>query len=175
MNNKKIRKWLRAIHRDLGYFFVGVILIYGVSGILLNHEISAYSTYAHKFKIEQQLDKEALEKQIKQDYSDFKLNKIIPNKKGFQIFIEGGVGQYENQTGMLHFETYKRYALIDFVHRLHYNTIRGWKYMADFFAAALIFFAISGLFLTRGKKGVARRGKWFVIAGISITLLIFFL
>ena len=31
------RKWLRILHRDLGYFIVGITLIYAVSGILLNH------------------------------------------------------------------------------------------------------------------------------------------
>ena len=34
---KKLRKWSRILHRDIGYFFIGTTLIYGLSGIALNH------------------------------------------------------------------------------------------------------------------------------------------
>ena len=33
----KLRKWNRIIHRDLGYIFCGMCIIYGLSGIALNH------------------------------------------------------------------------------------------------------------------------------------------
>ncbi|MFR3852910.1 MAG: peptidase, partial [Odoribacter splanchnicus] len=32
----QIRKGCRFIHRDLSYFFSGIIVIYAVSGIMLN-------------------------------------------------------------------------------------------------------------------------------------------
>jgi uncharacterized membrane protein YhdT len=38
--------------------------------------------------------------------------------------------------------------------------------MADFFAASLIFLALSGLFIVKGKRGLAGSGKWYLIAGI---------
>ena len=34
---KGLRKWSRILHRDIGYFFIGTTLIYGISGIALNH------------------------------------------------------------------------------------------------------------------------------------------
>ena len=33
----KIRRLLRILHRDLGYFITGILIIYAVSGIALNH------------------------------------------------------------------------------------------------------------------------------------------
>ena len=33
----KLRKWNRIIHRDMGYIFFGMSVIYGLSGIALNH------------------------------------------------------------------------------------------------------------------------------------------
>lgn len=33
----KIRKLLRILHRDFGYFIVGMTIVYGLSGIYLNH------------------------------------------------------------------------------------------------------------------------------------------
>ncbi len=37
MRKKTFNKWNRIVHRDLGFFFFGVIIIYAVSGIALNH------------------------------------------------------------------------------------------------------------------------------------------
>ena len=33
-----VRKWSRPVHRDLSFFFSGVLLIYAVSGFMLNHK-----------------------------------------------------------------------------------------------------------------------------------------
>ena len=43
--------------------------------------------------------------------------------------------------------------------------------MADLFAFSLIFFALSGLFIVKGKKGMAGTGKWYLLAGILIPVL----
>ena len=34
---KKLRKLLRILHRDFGYFIVGMTIVYALSGIYLNH------------------------------------------------------------------------------------------------------------------------------------------
>ena len=33
-----IRRWSRNLHRELSFFFAGIVLIYAVSGFLLNHK-----------------------------------------------------------------------------------------------------------------------------------------
>ena len=35
--SSSIRKWSRLIHRDLSFFFAGMVLIYVISGIVMNH------------------------------------------------------------------------------------------------------------------------------------------
>ena len=42
MNSKSkgatlFRKWSRLIHRDVSYFFAGILIIYCISGIYMNH------------------------------------------------------------------------------------------------------------------------------------------
>ena len=37
MQKKTLRRWNNAIHRDLGYFFFGMTIIYSISGVVLNH------------------------------------------------------------------------------------------------------------------------------------------
>ena len=34
----RIRRWSRAVHRDLSFFFGGIVLIYAISGFTLNHK-----------------------------------------------------------------------------------------------------------------------------------------
>ena len=42
--------------------------------------------------------------------------------------------------------------------------------MADLFALALIFLAISGLFMIKGKNSITGRGKWLTAGGVLIPL-----
>jgi len=49
----KIRKLLRILHRDLGYFIVGMTVVYALSGIFLNHRHDFnpdYKIYFTEFK-----------------------------------------------------------------------------------------------------------------------------
>ena len=41
-----VRKWSRPVHRDLSFFFSGVLLIYAVSGFMLNHKRDFNSDYS---------------------------------------------------------------------------------------------------------------------------------
>ena len=44
-NGTVFRKWSRIIHRDLSFFFAGMILIYAISGIVMNQRDSIYPQY----------------------------------------------------------------------------------------------------------------------------------
>ena len=54
---------------------------------------------------------------------------------------------------------------------LHLNVPKKvWTYIADIFAAALIFLATTGIFMIEGKKGIKGRGKWLVALGVAIPI-----
>ena len=36
-NKRKIQRWFRILHRDIGYLTVGITLVYALSGFLLSH------------------------------------------------------------------------------------------------------------------------------------------
>ena len=62
------------------------------------------------------------------------------------------------------------------VNVLHLNRLKGWKWASDAFAIILIVLSLTGLFVLRGKYGLGRRGRWFVLAGMIppvLALLIF--
>ncbi len=165
-------KWLRIIHRDLGYLMVGVSLIYAISGIILNHmkgKDPAFRTEEKTIQLEPQLDPEELAVRWKDQGNLPHVKKILSiDEDHARLMLEGGVGVYNSKTGLADYEKHTQRKFVYWINRLHYNKIGGWSYMADFFAASLIFFAVSGLFLVRGKNGIAGRGKWFLLAGLAI-------
>lgn len=176
-NKKKIRKWLRLIHRDLGYFFVGITIIYALSGIILNHkkngEDPAYKTEAKSYQLANSLSPKQLEAYWQENLTDYPLNRILPNEYGCDIYLKGGLGNYDAQSGQLQFEVYSKKKWVYFVNKLHYNSKKGWTWMADIFAVAMLLFALSGMFMVPGKKGIAGRGKWLIAIGILIPFLFF--
>ena len=52
---------------------------------------------------------------------------------------------------------------------LHLNRPKGlWTWVADAYAGFLLLLAVTGMFVLKGKKGFAGRGKWFVLAGLIL-------
>ncbi|MBN2805414.1 MAG: peptidase [Prolixibacteraceae bacterium] len=169
------RKWLRIIHRDLGYFTVGITLIYAISGIILNHKQSrvdpAFKTINVDAQLAPMLTVDDFTARFERDYADYTLNKILPEEQTYQLFLKGGLGYYNAMTGELSFEVYQKKPLVYFMNKLHYNQKNYWTTPADFYAGALIFFVLSGLFMVRGKNSLLQRGKWYVLAGILLVVL----
>lgn len=176
-SKKNIRKWLRLIHRYLGYFFVGITFIYAISGIILNHkkngEDPAYKTEYVNYQLASSLKPDQLMAYWKENLSDYLLNRIIPEGDNYNIYLKGGLGTYDPINGELKFEVYQKKQWVYFMNKLHYNSKRGWTLMADIFAIALLFFAFSGMFMVPGKKGIKGRGKWIIAIGIIIPFLFF--
>ena len=169
-----LRKWLRILHRDIGFVATGFCLVYGISGIVLNHlgkNDPAYKTYESTIQLSTYLSAKEIENTWKgqENLPDIKrVTKV--DDENYKLLIDKGIGVYSTITGVAEYEQYKKKPVIYFVNKLHYNKVKGWTFMADFFAASLIFLAISGLVIVKGKKGLSGSGKWFVIIGLLIPL-----
>ena len=66
-----VRKWSRLIHRDLSFFFSGMVLIYAISGIVMNHRDTInpnFSITRKEYKIAEKLpDKAGMSKDKRED------------------------------------------------------------------------------------------------------------
>jgi hypothetical protein len=177
----KLVRILRAVHRDLGFFVVGITLIYAISGIILNHlgdSDPAFRTETKTIQLPENLTDTELSATWHADQQLPSLKRILPiDESRSRLFLEGGVGVYNASDGSLSYERHEKRVLIYWVNRLHYNKAKGWSPVADFFAISLILLAVTGLFLVKGKKGIAGSGKWYLLTGILIPILfgIFFL
>ena len=172
INRKSLTRWFRIIHRDLGFLMVGICLVYGLSGMLLNHmkgKDPAFKTEQKTLQLGKNLDKDELAKQWTANTDLPAMKKIIPaENNNLRVTYQGGMGMYNAETGTVEYEINKKRPFIYWINKLHYNQVKGWSPMADLFAVSLIFFAVSGLVMVRGKKGIAGSGKWYLLIGICI-------
>jgi hypothetical protein len=171
----KIIRILRVIHRDLGFFVVGFTLIYAISGIILNHfsgHDPAFYTETKTLQFQANLTDTELSAIWKVDKQLPTLKRIIRlDENRSRLFLEGGIGVYDASTGSLNYEKHTKRVLVYCMNRLHYNKVKGWSPVADFYAGTLILLAISGLFIVKGKRGLAGSGKWYLLTGILIPIL----
>jgi len=177
-SSKAVRKWLRIIHRDLGYIMVGITIIYGISGYLLNHmngKDPAYETIEGTIQLESNLSKQDIKKAWSSQNDVPNINRVLAiDEEHYRLMLDGGIGVYQTTNGEVVYEEHRKKPLIYFINKLHYNKVGGWTIIGDIFAFSLIFFAISGLFMVKGKKGLVGRGKWYLLLGLLIPLIYVF-
>lgn len=176
-NNKRSNRWMRwmrLIHRDLGFLMVGICLVYGISGILLNHmngKDPAFTTVEETLQLPQSLSTTEL-KSLWEEKGLPELKRTASiDETHTRLMLQGGIGVYNAATGTVDYEIHKKNTFVYWINRLHYNKVKGWSPMADLFAVSLVFFAISGLMMVRGKQGIGGRGKWYLIAGLLIPVI----
>jgi len=166
---------LRIIHRDLGFFVVGMTLVYAISGIILNHlggSDPAFHTEKKTIQLPANLTETELSTAWHADQNLPSLKRIMRmDESRSRLFLEGGIGVYNSSDGSLYYEKHTKRVLIHWINRLHYNKVKGWSPVADFFAGSLILLAVTGLFIVKGKRGLAGSGKWYLIIGILIPVL----
>lgn len=168
------RKWFRVIHRDFGYLFFGITLIYAISGIAINHlddwnpnyiitreNIQTDLTHgATKADVLAMLDELGEKKRFKNYY--------FPDQDNLKVFLKDGSVYVNLNSGLGLIETSRRRPVFREMNYLHYNPIKWWTWFSDLYAAALIALAITGLFLVKGRKGITGRGAWLTILGVII-------
>ncbi len=175
------RKWNRAVHRDFGYFFFGMTIIYCLSGIAINHLKDWNPNYiitTKEFQIDtdQKFDKAGIKKLLKDnDINASYMNHYKPEPWKIKVFLKGGTLLINTNNGYSFLELTKKRPIFKPMNYLHYNPVRAWTWYSDIFSGALILIAITGLFIAKGKKGITRRGAWLTLLGIAIPLVFLFI
>jgi len=176
---------LRAIHRDLGYFYVGLIISFAFSGILMNHRSS---WHPEKFTVETkqiQVDLPKNKKDVSNVYVgklasslkiDDKLKRHSVRKGELHIMFDNTDVNIDMKTGKGDMVSFRKTPLISQIMSLHKNTSNWWIYYSDIFGLSLITIAITGMLLLKhGKHTFKRRGWKLAIVGIMFPILFLFL
>lgn len=173
-----LRRWLRAFHRDIGYFCVGLTVIYALSGLAVNHIEDwdpNYVNFERTVALEGALpdDDEAATRQvlaqlkIEETPSDVfryehELEIIFPER---ELFIDANAGTILDRGQ----EARSGLRLANWLHLNRGK--KAWTLVADTYAIFLLFLATSGIFMLPGKKGIKGRGLIFVGIGVLVPTL----
>jgi hypothetical protein len=187
MSNFLSNKNLRNLHRDIGYFFVGLIIAFAISGIAQNHrkqwKPDRYTYEFKKVKTNFHFPKESVTKDSVKAFSeanglkdfkqfDFRKDSILV------IAYEGADATIKLKNGEAEINLWKKkpvLAQMTFLHKFNGNN--WWIWYSDIFALGMIFIAASGMFLMKGKNSFSKRGWSLALAGIVfpvIALILFY-
>ena len=187
MNNSFwANKNLRSLHRDIGYLFVGLIISFCISGILLNHRTSWNPVrYKYDFKKVQtnfHFPKESVtldsvksfnQKNEIDNFNDYDLR----NDSTLVIFYKSADATINLKNGKGEINIWRQRPLLSQLYSLHtsFRDDNWYKWYSDIFALGLLFIATTGMFLMRGKYSFRKRGWFLALAGIIIPIVALFL
>ena len=146
----RLRRWSRNVHRELSFFFSGMLLIYAVSGLVMNHRDTInpnYSVEQRRYVVGEPLP--ARDRLTRDDV----------------VRLLAPLDEADN------YEKLTRRPVLGAMTRLHYNPGRWWTWFSDLFAVGLVAIVASGLLLLKGPKGLRGRGGVELAAGIAVPLL----
>ena len=171
----------RNLHRDLGYFYVGLIISFAISGILMNHRDSwhadKYTTEIKAIKInlpkENEITDEFAENLGKSLGLEDKMRRQNIKKGNLKISFENHDIEIDLKTGKGELVSFIKTPIISQMMKLHKNTSNWWIYYGDIFGISLIIIAFTGMIIIpSGKLSFKRRGWKLAIAGLIFPLLI---
>lgn len=173
------RKVCRWLHRELGFFAVGLTLVYAVSGIAVNHIHHwdpNHTGYVETWSIEPPgvgetdalaplvLERLALDEPVKDTWR--------AGRELFQVFVEDGTVDVNLATGEVTRQGHRKRPVLFDLNFMHLNKGRApWTGIADAYAGVLIVLALTGIFLVKGRKGLAGRGGVLTALGVVLPLI----
>ncbi len=171
------------MHRDFGYLFFAITIIYAISGIAINHINDWNPNYNISVKEVQTnipsnpgLSKKNIVLNLLEELGEEDNYKkhYLPGNGQLKVFLDGGNLVIDLDSGYGLLEKIKRRPILNAFNELHYNPGKWWTLFSDIYTIALILISISGLLILKGKKGITARGAWLTVLGILIPIALFY-
>jgi hypothetical protein len=178
------KKTFRNLHRDLGYFYIGLIISFAASGLLMNHRDSwhpqKYTTETKAIQIqlpaEEKIDEKFAEDLGKKLGFDDKFRRHNIKKGTLKISFEKHDIEIDVATGKGEMVTFIKTPIISQTMKLHKSTSNFWIYYSDIFALSLIIIALTGTVMIKGGNfSFKERGWKLALAGVLFPLIFLFL
>jgi hypothetical protein len=174
---------VRNTHRDIAYFYVGLIISFALSGIFLNHRQSwnpRRYTYSSQEVSITPIIKDSINDTFIANFS--KANNLTDDLRRYQaegnrlrISYTAHDVQIDLSTGKGKIESYRITPLLGQMTQLHQDTSKWWIYYSDVFGLAMMTLAITGMFIQKGDTSFSARGWKLALAGIAFPLIFLFL
>ena len=161
---------MRIIHRYLGFFLVGIMAMYALSGIVLIFRDT--DIFKKTITVEKQI---AIQLDASEIGAALKIRRLKVDR------IEGNIyhfknGTYNADTGEANY-TIKRlpYVLDKMTHLHKSKSAEPLFFLNIFFGLSLLFFVISAFWMYLPKTPIFKKGLYFTLAGMLLTLILLFI
>ena len=160
---------MRIYHRYLGYFLAGIMAVYATSGVVMIFRDTDV------FKVEK-----IVEKQLNANLSPKELGAAIrirdlkvESENGDQLSF--GQGTYNKTTGVVIYTVKSLPTVMEKLTQLHKaSTSQPLYYLNIFFGVSLLFFVVSSFWMFLPKTSIFKKGLYFTLAGIILTIILLF-
>lgn len=161
---------MRIIHRYLGFFLAGIMAMYSISGIIM---IFRTTDFLKSEKI--------IEQQLNPNLEGAELSEALRIKGGVKPEKKEGdiiyfkQGEYNTATGMATIKKMELPFILGKMEHLHKATINSPVYFLNiFFGLSLLFFVISSFWMFMPKTSVFKKGLYFTLGGMILTIILLF-
>lgn len=160
---------MRILHRYLGFFLVGIMAVYAMSGTVMIFRTTDFLKRERIVEINLEPHVEA---------QDLGQHMRIP---GFQVISEDAntiffkEGSYDKNTGVAEYTSMRLPFFLDNMTKLHKATTDSPVFWLNiFFGFSLLFFVVSTFWMFAIKTSIFKNGLYFTIGGIILTLILLF-
>ncbi len=170
MANQAFSFKMRVIHRYLGFFLAGIMTVYSLSGIVLIFRDTDF------LKQEKQITK-----QVKPNATAEELGKMLQIKELKIDKEEGNIlsfknGNYDKSTGTANYTVKQLPFIMDKMTHLHKaKSAEPLFFLNIFFGLSLFFFVVSSFWMFMPNTDTFKKGMYFTIGGIILTLILLFI
>lgn len=165
-----------VLHRDVGYLAFALTIVYGVSGLAVNHRADWNPSFRETKTAAQvapiagadraEMVADAL---AKLQIAHALRSSFQPDPSTLRLFFEHETYSIDLPTGKVVIEQNLPRPVLREFNDLHLNAPKGvWTWIADVYALALILLAVTGLFVLKGRHGITRRGGWLTALGVLV-------
>ena len=159
--NNRLYRWMRALHRDIGFFVLSLVVVYAFSGMVMTFRDTNFLKRS-----------QLVEKTIRPGLSGGELAGALRMKK-LKILAEDGEtvsfenGSYNRATGFVSYTSMEYPAWLRALNDLHKTpSAKGRHWLTLLFACCLLFLAVSAFWMYRPKSGAFWRGMGFFALGL---------
>ena len=181
---RRWRSWLRALHRDAGYFVIGLTFVYALSGIAVNHLADWDPNFEQVDRVVKlgAIDAKAeLKRRGASGLSELLAEKFElegppldiyqEEPESLELTFEETTLYIDLEKNQVRQEGQRPRFLLRVVNWLHLNRGKAaWTYIADLYAGILLYLAVSGYFMIRQKRKLFNRREFFVLLGIALPI-----
>ena len=173
---KTLLEYMRTLHRNIGFFVIGLTIIYSLSGIVLVYRTTDFlkqDTLVQK-TIAKNMDPVALAQVLR--VKEINVAKIEGDAVSFHAGATIQNGKYDKATGMVSYTEKQLPAILNKLNGLHKASSRDTVHMVSVvYGLLLCFLAVSSFWMIKPGTQMFRKGITLSVAGGVAAIILLFL